>query len=366
MTSPAKIELFKPSVPSLEHYLNYIKQVDQNRNYSNFGPLSILFKSRLAEKFSLNDPACIELFSSGTMALIGALEILKKPGRPYCLLPSWTFVATAQAVIAAGLEPIFLDVDSSSMQLDAAIVGAVTDDILNKTSVVLVVAPFGSPLNLEGFEILKNRFDLEILCDCAAGFESTKNIEFPTVVSLHATKTFGIGEGGLLISPSVDFINAVRSYSNFGFEGGRSARRFGINGKLSEFHCAVGLGALDMWEKSRENYYHKSRLYLEAATDLAVTFQSGWGIDWISSTCVVKCSSKEAKANLQVRLDSAGIQHRNWWNQGCHYEPFFKDFEKFGLFENTLKLAQTTIGLPFYRDIGLASIDKIFQEFPKA
>ena len=366
MTSPVNIELFKPSVPSLEHYFSYIKQVDQNRNYSNFGPLSTLFKSRLAEKFSLSDPSCIELFSSGTMALIGALEILKKPGRPYCLLPSWTFVATAQAVIAAGLEPIFLDVDDGSMQLDAAIIGAVTEEVLSKTSVVLVVAPFGSPLNLDGFENLKDRFGLEILCDCAAGFESTKDIKFPTVISLHATKTFGIGEGGLLISPSLDLISAVRSYSNFGFEGGRSAKRFGINGKLSEFHCAVGLGALDMWGESRENYYHKSRLYLEAARDLAVTFQSGWGVDWISSTCVVKCPSKEAKASLQAHLDNAGIQHRNWWNQGCHYEPFFKDFKKFGSLENTLKLAEITIGLPFYRDIDPPSIDRIFKTIPMA
>ena len=85
------IELFKPSVPPLSSYQKYLELLDQNRMYSNFGPVQSLLKDRLAAHFGVT-PSSLELFSSGTMALVSALEALKCESRPYCVLPAWTFV----------------------------------------------------------------------------------------------------------------------------------------------------------------------------------------------------------------------------------------------------------------------------------
>jgi dTDP-4-amino-4,6-dideoxygalactose transaminase len=343
------IDLFKPSVPPLSGYQSYLELIDRNQMYSNFGPVYHLFKDRLADHFG-GPPSFIELFSSGTMALVAALQTLKRENRPYCVLPSWTFVATAQAVVAAGLIPIFVDVDLETMQLTSDFIELIPPSILEQSSVALVVSPFGAPLNLDGFKELSERFGLEVLCDCAAGFESFKPNEFHNVISLHATKTFGIGEGGLLISSNLDVAERAKAYSNFGFMGSRKSSAIGVNGKLSEFHSAVGLGALDLWPSSHDIYYTKAGFYSKKISQICKP-QNGWGKNWVSSTCVVQFASIEQKNKAQILLSSKNIQSRNWWNQGCHHESIFRGFKFINNLSNTDALAQTTLGIPFYRDI---------------
>lgn len=358
------IDLYRPSVPPLVACLPYLNLVEANQFYSNFGPVHEQFKNRLSVHFEV-DTSRIELFSSGTMALVAALEGLKHifgvVHRPYCLLPSWTFVASAQAVIAAGLTPIFIDVDEYSMQLTAQLVEQVSEDILNKTAVVLVVSPFGAPLDLAGFESLCQRYGFEILCDCAAGFESTKANCFHTVISLHATKTFGIGEGGLLMSPNQNLLGYAKAYSNFGFFGSRQSKLHGVNAKLSEFQAAIGLAALDLWGSTKEDYYQKASYYLDAASGHSIKFQKGWGVNWISSTCVIRFISEDQKQVTQNKLIANQIQTREWWNQGCHLEPAFAAYQFLDLNGNTANLAKTTLGIPFYRDIPKESIEIVAQ-----
>jgi dTDP-4-amino-4,6-dideoxygalactose transaminase len=355
-----EIDLFRPSVPPLEAYSSYLKLMDDKRMFSNFGPLHNAFAHKLSKQFGV-DEKNITLFSSGTMALVAALHSLKKAKKPYCLLPSWTFVASAQAVLAAGLTPIFVDVNIDSMQISKDDLLSVPSDLLSETSVILLVSPFGAPLKFDGLEEIAQKYDFSVLCDCAAGFESTYQPAFHSVVSLHATKTFGIGEGGALISRDEALAVHSKSYSNFGFEGGRTALFEGVNGKLSEMHAAVGLGALDVWPENKAFYYAKSNAYLTKANKISqiCCFQGGWGANWVSSTCVIRFKSKSLKTLAVQFLDEAAIQTRDWWNKGCHKEPAFSSIETVGELPNTQILAETTLGIPFYRDIADAQIDKI-------
>lgn len=353
------IELFRPSVPPLDAFIGYLKSIDNNKIYSNFGPIQHLFKERLARHFKV-EVNQIELFSSGTMSLVAALQTLKKSKRPYCLLPSWTFTATAQAAVAAGMTPIFIDVDVDSMQLTSKIINKLPHEILDQVSVVLMVAPYGAPLDTSGLQNDCLKYGFDILCDCAAGFESVKAVEFHTVISLHATKTFGIGEGGLLLSPSSEFVAETKAYSNFGFRDSRQSKQLGVNAKLSEFHAAVGLAALDLWDSTRSTYYLKAQKYLELSKNKSWYLQKGWGSDWVSSTCVIKFQSIEHKFKAIQNLAKYHIQTRDWWNQGCHLEPVFKEYKYYDFYQNTLNLTNTTLGIPFYRDIDEDKINQLF------
>lgn len=344
---PYKIELFKPSVPPLEKYLPYLQQIDKNKFYSNFGPISLQFKKRLSTLWGLQETN-LELFSNGTMALVSAMVPLKKNNRPYCILPSWTFVATAQAVVASGLEPFFVDVDYESMQLTAAYLKQVPIDIVKKTSLICIVAPFGAPLNLDGIEEFAKLHDLEVICDCAAGFESFTPNNFHSIISLHATKTFGIGEGGVLISKNHELIEQAKAYSNFGFKGNRQSDLLGVNAKLSEFHSAVGLGALDNWGVVKANYYNLANQFLHELSCADFKFQEGWGTSWISSTCVIKFLSPDKKQDVVEKLTQLNIQYRNWWNDGCHLEPVFKKCKKSINLDNTSLLSSSTLGISFH------------------
>jgi dTDP-4-amino-4,6-dideoxygalactose transaminase len=341
------MDLFKPSVPPLESYIDDLRIMDQNGWYSNFGPFYHQFRDGLAAHFKCTPPN-IELFCSGTMALTAGLAALKIENKPYCILPSWTFVASAQAVIAAGLTPYFIDVDFETMQVTENELAAVPEAILKKTSAILVVAPFGAPIKDLGLSTFSKKHGIEILVDAAAGFESYKYQSFNTMISLHATKTFGIGEGGLLISSNSQFIERAHQFSNFGFTyGNRTSDAIGVNGKISEMASVVGLAALKNWPTLRQNYYDKAKVYIDSKTTNIFEFMNGWGREWISSTCIVRFKSEKDKKETIQNFKENNISNRDWWNRGCHCEKAFKLTSKFSSMQNTNELTNKTLGIPF-------------------
>jgi dTDP-4-amino-4,6-dideoxygalactose transaminase len=342
------MDLFKPSLPPLESYIDDLKIMDQNGWYSNFGPFYHHFRDGLAAHFKCT-PQNIELFCSGTMALTAGLAALKIENKPYCILPSWTFVASAQAVIAAGLTPYFIDVDFETMQVTENELAAVPEAILKETSAILVVAPFGAPIKDLGLSAFSKKHGIEILVDAAAGFESYMYPNFNTMISLHATKTFGIGEGGLLISGDSTFIERARQFSNFGFTyGNRTSDVIGVNGKISEMASIVGLAALKNWPTLRQNYYDKAKVYIDFKTTNIFEFMDGWGREWISSTCVVRFKSEKDKEATIQNFKDKNIPHRDWWNRGCHHELVFESSLNITNLNNTEILKETSLGIAFH------------------
>jgi dTDP-4-amino-4,6-dideoxygalactose transaminase len=353
------MDLFRPSVPPLESYIDDLKVMDQNGWYSNFGPFYHQFRDGLAVNFKCT-PQNIELFCSGTMALTAGLAVLKKEDKPYCILPSWTFVASAQAVVAAGLTPYFIDVDFETMQVTEIELATIPEAILKATSAIMVVAPFGAPIKDLGLSHFSKKHGIEILVDAAAGFESYAYSNFNTVISLHATKTFGIGEGGLLISSNTQFIERVHQFSNFGFTyGNRSSDAIGINGKISEMASVIGLAALKNWPTIRQNYYDKAKIYLDSKTTNIFEFMDGWGRDWISSTCIVRFKSKTDKEETIQKFNRKNIPYRDWWNKGCHQENAFSNYIQELKIKNTEKISTSTLGLPFHLFISAEYSDVI-------
>lgn len=113
----------RPRLATADAILPYLRQIDENQYYSNFGPLAGTVEARLAERYGI-DPACVTTVSNATAGLTAALQAEARArkrnvndGAAYCLLPAWTFVATLHAVLAAGLEPYLLDVDEDSWSL---------------------------------------------------------------------------------------------------------------------------------------------------------------------------------------------------------------------------------------------------------
>jgi dTDP-4-amino-4,6-dideoxygalactose transaminase len=345
------MDLLKPSVPHLESYIDDLKTIDENGWYSNYGPFYHKFKEGLSKHFKCT-PDNIDLFCNGTMALTAGLVALKKEDKPYCILPSWTFVASAHAVKLAGLTPYFIDVDSESMQVSENELKQIPDSILINTSVVMIVAPFGAPIRDLGLSTFSQKYGIEILVDAAGGFDSYVYSNFNTMISLHATKAFGIGEGGLLISRDIKFINRAHQFANFGFtNGSRTSDAIGANGKLNEISSVIGLAALKMWPDLRQNYYDKAKLYLKTKKTDSFEFMEGWGLQWVSSTCIVRYKTKQHKEEIVKEYNKKNLPYRDWWNKGCHMEPIFQHSLKSENLDITTLLADTTLGIMFHSDL---------------
>ena len=182
----------------------------------------------------------------------------------------------------------------------------------------------------------------------------------PVIVSLHATKVFGIGEGGALICRDPTWLERVRRLANFGFLGARAAELPGVNAKLSEYSAAVGLAGLDMWRETRSRWAAAARCYAQrlhgcgAAPNSGSRFEAGW----VSSTLTVLAQPGQSADLRAEALAERGISTLRWWGPGCHGQAAYQDCPRQPL-PVTEDLAHRCISLPFWQDLDTADINRV-------
>ncbi|MBI1954331.1 MAG: DegT/DnrJ/EryC1/StrS family aminotransferase, partial [Proteobacteria bacterium] len=236
------ISVFIPDLPKTDELIPYLRLIDEKAWYSNFGPLEKQFKQHLLKYFQCSKSVDAALVCNGTLALQLGLMAFDLPEKSYCLMPSWTFSATGLAVLGARLTPYFIDVDPLSWMITPELV----ENVLCKAKIscVIVVCPFGKPIDITPWEKLQEKWSIPILIDAAAVAVPFTVGKIPTIVSLHATKLLGIGEGGVVLSKDTSYIEKIKSLSNFGFCRDRLSLYQGTNAKLNEYNAAVGLAML--------------------------------------------------------------------------------------------------------------------------
>lgn len=360
MPSDPILPLARPILPSADRLLPYLRQIDANRHYSNAGPLATALENRLARQFALPDET-VALAASGTAALTAALMELAPMGS-LCLVPSYTFAATAQAILQAGLVPYFLDVRAEDWALDPVAVQAAADRL--GAAAVVPVVPFGAPFDYALWDRVARQSRLAVVIDAAAAFDTARPAHAPVMISLHATKIFGVGEGGCVIWRDLERLARVRRRLNFGLASDRSADLPGLNGKISEYHAAVGLAALDEWPDRRQAWRHAAGRLADGLAALpGLSLQPGWGQHWVSSTLNVRLT--DGTADLQDAAARRGIAVRPWWPSPCHRMPAFGHAAGDGRADLTFDcpvsdtLAREVIGLPFHCAMDEADCAKV-------
>jgi dTDP-4-amino-4,6-dideoxygalactose transaminase len=351
------IPILRPWLPSQEQIAPYLQAIDQSRIYSNFGPHACAFEERLASRYGLEREK-VTTVANATLGL--ALALMAQDAAPHtlCVMPGWTFVASVNAAVLAGMIPFFVDVDPSTWALDPRAIEQEMARAPAKVGAVMVVAPFGRLIDYSAWDDFKSRSGIPVVIDAAAAFDSLQVRQTPAVVSLHATKVLGIGEGGFVACRDASIVRSVRQRSNFGFDGTRTAPTLGMNAKLSEYHAAVGLAALDAWPETRREWIAAAHTYRqELGRSNQIRLQPGFGETWISSTCIVTVD-EAVSARLQEALAAAGIETRLWWGRGAHNHPVAAHFPRTPL-PVTERLARTTFGIPFYRDIGADKVTHV-------
>lgn len=357
LAAPARIPVARPLLAAVEVALPYLHRIDDARTYSNFGPINAELEARLAAHFGVS-PDCVVSCANATLGLTLALQSVAGTRGGLCLMPAWTFTATAHAAVAAGLEPFLADVDPQTGALTPQIAERALSQTARRVAAVMPVAPFGLSLDAAAWDDFQRRTGIPVVLDAAAGFDALKPGMAPAVVSLHATKVLGLGEGGFVIARDPETIAAVRRCANFGFDGTRESVAIGGNAKLSEYAAAFGLAALDLWPVQRQRWMSVLAYYRADFSDLPeIQSQPGLGYGWVASTYCVQASEIQA-LEVEQALAQAGIATRRWWGRGLHGHPAFADFPRLDL-TVTDRLAAGTLGLPCYPDIEVAQLAEV-------
>jgi dTDP-4-amino-4,6-dideoxygalactose transaminase len=350
------VPITRPRLPTAAAVLPYLERIDETRWYSNFGPLVEELEARLAERFHHRTHVVTTV--NATQALTLTLKAMDLPEGAICAMPAWTFVATAHAACEAGLTPWFLDVDPATWMLDPDVVRDALARAPAPVSVVIPVIPFGLPCDLAAWAAFREATGVAVLIDGAAAFDTLTEADPPAVLSLHATKVLGLGEGGCLATSDEALARHVRSLSSFGFAGARESLFPATNAKISEYAAAVGLAALDGWPLDRLRWMRAAQTLRMALSPLAeVRFQPGWGSSWITSVCTVSLPEGTA-AQVEAGLRLRGVDTRRWWGDGCHRSTAFAECPR-DVLTVTDRLAASTIGLPFSIDLTAAEAERV-------
>ena len=345
--------LLVPDLPTAAELLPFLERIDRNRQYSNFGPLVHEFEAALGAWVGQgNDhPVHAVTVSNGTTALELPLAALGLRAGARVLVPSLTFPASALAVLRIGLRPVFGDVDPHNWQLTPAQAEGIDCDA------VMPVATYGPAVDTGAWDRFTAATGRPVIVDAASalgqqGAGRTTAVAF----SLHATKPFGCGEGGLVATSNESFAQAVRRLSNFGFENKRAVE-VGTNAKMSEYAAAVGLAQLARRQHLSAQRQRIWNAYRQALSQMpGVTLQANPLNQAPSVLCVALDQPVEP---VQERLAAAGIETRRWYCPPLHEHPALAGCERANDLPVTCSLAQRLLGLPFHHHLAEADIVQI-------
>ncbi len=354
LTQADAVPVCRPILPPASALLPYLERIDASRRYSNHGQLVLELQQRLSE---LMGGAFVVAASSGTSAIAGAILATAgraTPERRICLMPAHTFIGTVVAVEECGYEPYFVDVDEDTWQMSPRLLDR--HPMLPEAGLIVVVSAYGRPVPQQEWVEFSAQHGLPVVIDGAAMIEAAMARpseclgSLPVALSFHATKSFGMGEGGAVVTSDEVVSIAALKAMNFGYDVDRMSKGPSINGKMSEYHAAVGLAELDDWTAKLAGYRSAATLLrgIDALAGSLVTAP-----DVASCYALHAAASPEDGRELRRKLSSASIGSRQWYGGGAHMHPYTASYGRDDV-PVSERLAEVLTGLPMSPDLDCA------------
>lgn len=306
--------------------------------------------------------------SSGTAALHLILCALGIGPGDEVLVPSFTFVASVNAILYVGATPVFVDIEPETYTMDA-------DDlerkITPKTKAVMAVEVFGHPIEWEDVLTIVGRHGMVVIDDSAealgAEYRGEKIGRFGTaaVFAFYPNKQITTGEGGIVVTNDDDLARVVRSLRNQGRDAEHAwlqHERLGYNYRLNEMSAALGVSQLRRIDCMLSRRNHVAKMYTQRLSLLDLVrppvVKPHVTMSWF--VYVVTLADGLDRNALIHALERQGIPARGYFSP-IHLQPFIR--ERFGtqpgMLPVTESVAKRTLALPFHNRITEAQVDQV-------
>jgi len=364
-----RIPFLRPKLVPKESFLHYLQQIEDSRIYSNHGPLNSLFEKRVLSKY-FRGTGAVTTVCNATTGLMLAVSQSKRPTGRYALMPSFTFPATPLAALWCGLEPYFLDIREDTWCVEEEEVHKALSQLGNEVAVVVPYATFGTAVDLSYYAKLQAS-GVPVVVDAAASFGTIVSnghfgSNFPGIIvfSFHATKPFGIGEGGLVYSGNEALIKDIRCAGNFGFSSNRESYSQGLNSKLSEYAAAIALATLDVFESKIATRERISNWY-DKILQQSGLLRGGWALQRTEGRIPhqfmnILCPRGQRNVDFVNKLAAKGIEARTYFSPPCHQQHEFSRFTT-GKMLSTENICHRVINLPFWEEMTLNDVKTVIE-----
>ena len=303
--------------------------------------------------------------NSGTAALYAALLAAGIKQGDEVLIPSFTFVATANAVVAAGGRPIFVDIKKDDYTMDVSDLKA---KITKKSRVVIPVHLYGHPSDIDEIGELAEKHSLDFIEDaCQSLGSSYKNKQTGTFgtlgcFSMYASKVLTAGEGGAVATDSDELADKLKMIRNHGMVEGHDTRVLGLNLRLPELSAAVAkiqMQKLDkMLEIRRRNSELLSKLLFASSEKYKVKIPEETAdkkFNWYLYTVAFQDDRDRIKNNLVQNNVGATV----YYSPPVHKMPFYAHIASEAKLPATEWCADHVLSLPVHPHVAEVDVDRI-------
>lgn len=276
--------------------------------------------------------------SSGTAALQVAVDALGLGPGDEVILPSFTIISCALAVIRAGATPVLVDCDPGTYCADPELVAAA---ITERTRAIMVVHMYGHPVDMDPMRELAGKHGLAIIEDAAEAHGSeylsrsgnsakwcrTGMLGHIGVFSFYANKLVTTGEGGMLLTDDDEIADRCRSLRNLALGAVRFHHELlGYNFRMTSMQAAMGLAQVERMQAILNRKRHIARSYRELLADVEGIRPSEvrpWARSnyWMNAILLTNDAGFDG-FDLARRLSAKGIETRPYF-KGMHEQPAF-------------------------------------------
>lgn len=363
MNKNKKVFVTQPYLPPLQEFVPYLESIWKSRVLTNCGPFHERLEQALCEYLGVEH---IALFANGTLALVTALQSLRISGE--VITTPYSFVATSHSLLWNGIEPVFVDIDPRTLNVDPAQIEAA---ITPHTTAILPVHCYGHPCDVDAIQRIADTYNLRVIYDAAHAFGvqcqggSVLGHGDLSVLSFHATKVFNTFEGGAIVCPDAKTKIRIDRLKNFGHVGELNVVAPGINGKMSEFNAALGLLQLKHIDDAIARRKVIDVIYrerLRGVKGLRCLGDSGEKVaNYAYFPILVDDDYPISRDDLYQVLKDVGIHPRRY------FYPLISDFPMYrGLPSShrdnlpvAAKAARQVLCLPIYPDLDLEVVEEI-------
>ena len=361
--SEFKVPLYRPSLKGNE--ARYVLECLETSWISFRGPFVGEFEKRFAARTGAAQALTV---CNGTAALhLAVLALGIGPGDEV-IVPTLTYIASANAVAHAGARPVFADSLRETWQIDPS---SVRERITPRTKAIMAVHLYGQPCDMDAILELARRHNLFVIEDCAEAFGSSYKARHVgtfgeiAAFSFFGNKTITTGEGGMVVSRDAGLIELCRRLRGQGVVPGREYWHdiLGYNYRMPNISAAIGLAQLEradeLLRRKRElseRYYRRlARLPLEFHREAPGTVHSYWMVSALARHA-------DERDRLRHRLAEAGIETRPLFHP-AHTMPVYPN--EFAGKTVAEELAERGFNLPSWPDMDDEAVELVCGEIER-
>jgi len=296
---------------------------------------------------------CITV-ASGTEALLIALMSLDLQPDDEVITTPFTFAATAETIVLAGLKPVYVDIEPDSCNIDSRKIAAA---ITPRTKAIMPVSLYGQVADMDAI----NALGLPVIEDAAqsfgASYKSRKSCGLSTwgATSFFPSKPLGCyGDGGALFTDDDKLAQAAREIRVHGQSARYTHTRLGVGGRMDTLQCAIVLGKLERFEWEIAQRLKIGARYQTLLADLPVerlAVREDRDCVWAQFTLQL-----DDRAGVQKRLNDAGIPTAIHYPKPLHRQPAYAQDVSL---PNAERAAERVISLPMSADLSEAQQDTV-------